>query len=129
MPRTNMNVSAPRFTFLSWAIQIHQSVDGRNAAGNILYVGGQANCRKMSHRARGIRGRDQALFGRKFECQRHPQCHRLAVQQTVGKAAASFERVTKGVAEIEQRPLAGFALVARNDAGLGAAAHCNSVLA
>ena len=55
--------------------------------------------------------------------------NRLAVQQPVGKAAGGFQRMTEGVAEIEQRPLAGLALVARHDRGLGAATHRDGVLA
>ena len=78
---------------------------------------------------RGIGRRNESLFRRKFKGQRHSQRHRLAVQQPVGKAAAGFERMTEGVAEIEQRTLAGFALVARNDAGLATATHRNGVLA
>ena len=45
------------------------------------------------------------------------------------KPAAGLERMAEGVAEIEQRALAGLALVARDDAGLGAAAHRDGVLA
>ena len=54
---------------------------------------------------------------------------RLAVQQPVGEAGRRLERVAEGVAEIEQRALAGLALVARDDRGLGAAAHGDGVLA
>ena len=51
------------------------------------------------------------------------------MQQPVGEAGGGLERVAEGVAEIEQRALAGFALVARDDAGLGAAADGDGVLA
>ena len=45
------------------------------------------------------------------------------------KPAAGLERVAEGVAEIEQRAIAGLALVARDDGGLGAAAHRDGVFA
>ena len=43
------------------------------------------------------------------------------MEQPVGKAGRGFQRMAEGVAEIEQRALAGLALVARHDRGLGAA--------
>ena len=52
---------------------------------------------------------------RELERQRHAERDRLAVQQPVGEAGGGFERVAEGVAEIEQRALAGLALVARDD--------------
>ena len=45
------------------------------------------------------------------------------------KPAAASKRMAEGVAEIEQRALAGLALVARHDRGLRAAAHRDGVLA
>src|SRR5512139_719764 len=92
-------------------------------------MGGQANCRKMSGGACGIGGRDQALFCRKFESQGNSQRHCFAVQQPVGEATAGLERMAERVAEIEQRALSSLALVPRDDAGLGAAANRNRVLA
>ena len=50
-------------------------------------------------------------------------------KQPIGKPARRFQRMAESVAEIEQRPLAGLALVARDDRGLGAAAHRDGVLA
>src|SRR5262245_54787714 len=79
--------------------------------------------------SRSVRSRDQSLFCRKFKCQRHSQCYRLAVQQPVREPAAGFERVPESVTKIEQRTLAGFALVARNDAGFATAAYRNGMLA
>src|SRR5450631_2811678 len=86
-------------------------------------MGGQANRRKMSARPRCVRFAYQSLAGGEFER------HRLAMQQAAGEAGAGLQRVTEGVAEIEQRTLAGFALVARHDVGLAAAANRNGMLA
>ena len=61
--------------------------------------------------------------------ERHAEPDRLAVQQPVGEAGRRLERVAEGVAEIEQRAVAGLALVARDDRGLGAAAHRDGVFA
>ena len=58
-----------------------------------------------------------------------PSADRLAVQQPVGEAGGRLERMAEGVAEIEQHAVAGLALVARDDRGLGAAAHRDGVLA
>ncbi len=51
------------------------------------------------------------------------------MQQAVGETGRGLERVAEGMAEIEQRPLADFALVAADDRGLHAAAHRDGVLA
>ena len=51
------------------------------------------------------------------------------MQQPVGEAGRRLQRVAEGMAEIEQHALAGLALVARDDPGLGAAAHRDGVLA
>jgi UDP-N-acetyl-D-mannosaminuronic acid transferase (WecB/TagA/CpsF family) len=51
------------------------------------------------------------------------------VQQPVGKASGGFERMAEGVAEIEQRAVPGFSLVARNDAGFAATADSDGMLA
>src|SRR5450759_5025758 len=115
--------------FLVLCDQVHQRVDTRHAAGDILEISGQANRGKMSARPRGVRFAYQALAGGEFERQRRAERNRLAVQQPAGEAGAGLQRVTEGVAEIEQRALAGFALVARHDAGLAAAADRDGVLA
>ena len=83
----------------------------------------------MSAHARGIGCGDQAFAGGEFERQRHAERHRLAMQQPLRKAGAGLQRVTEGMAEIEQRAFAGLALVARDDAGLAAAADRDGVLA
>ena len=51
------------------------------------------------------------------------------MQQPAGEAGGRFEGMAEGVAEIEQRALAGLALVARDGHGLGAAAHRDRVFA
>ena len=51
------------------------------------------------------------------------------MQQPVGEAGGGLQRMAEGVAEIEQRALAGLALVARHDRGLGAAGGRDGVFA
>ena len=51
------------------------------------------------------------------------------MQQPIREAGGSLEGVPESMAEIEQRPLAGLALVARDRLRLGAAAHRHRVLA
>ena len=51
------------------------------------------------------------------------------MEQPVGKAGRGLQRMAEGMAEIEQRALAGFALVARHDRGLGAAGGGDGVFA
>ena len=51
------------------------------------------------------------------------------MQEPIGKAAGRLQRMAEGMAEIEQRPFAGLALVARDDRRLGAAADRDGVLA
>ena len=83
----------------------------------------------MADGALGLGRGNKSLPRRKAERQRHAGGDRLAVQQPVGKAAGRFQRVTECVAEIEQSPLAGLALVARHDRGLGAATDRDGMLA
>ena len=94
----------------------------------MTWVGRPTAARCARTRA-GFGGGDQALARREFERQRHAERDRLAVQQPAGKAGGGFQRVAEGVAEIEQRALAGLALVARDDARLAAAADRDGVLA
>ncbi len=51
------------------------------------------------------------------------------MEQAIGKAGRSLQRMAEGVAEIEQCALAGLALVARHDRGLGAAGGRNRMFA
>src|SRR5262249_56648873 len=53
----------------------------------------------------------------------------LAVKRGGGEPARRLGRVAEGMAEIELRPLADFALVPANDRGLHAAADRDGVLA
>ena len=54
--------------------------------------------------------------------QRHADRHALAMHQPGAVIAGRrFQRMAEGVAEIEQRPVAGLEFVARHDIGLGAA--------
>src|SRR6185312_17291801 len=86
--------------------QIHQFVNARHAAGNLTHMGRQSDRRKMSCRTIGLGRGDQALARGKLESQDHPERHRLAVQQTVGKPSPRLKRVAEGVAEVEQSALA-----------------------
>ncbi len=92
-------------------------------------MGRQPDRRKMTNGALGFGRRQQAFLRGKLERQRHAERDRFAMQQTLREAGAGFERVAEGVAEIEQRAFAGLALVARDDAGLAAAAHRDGMLA
>ena len=92
-------------------------------------MGRQAHRRKMRDDAVGVGLGNQPAPGRKLERERHAEPDRLAVQQPVGEAGRGLEGMAEGVAEIEQHAVAGLALVARDDRGLGAAAHRDGVLA
>ncbi len=129
MPRTRIKVSLPRFHFLVLGDEVHQFVDARRAAGDILEISGQADRRKVNARAFGVGRRDHALAGGKFERQRRAERHRLAMQQPAGEAAAGFQRVAEVWPRLSsaRSPLSAF--VARDDAGLAAAAHRDGVFA
>ena len=74
-----------------------------------------------AHARRRLR-RTEAESRREIEGEPHADGHRLAMQQRVAEAALGLERMAEGVAEIEQRALAGLALVGGDDRGLGGAA-------
>jgi len=76
----------------------------------------------------GIGFGNHAEFGGKFRRQHHADGNAFAVKQAIGKAGRSLQRMAERVAEIEQRALAVFALVAGDDRGLGAAGGRNRVL-
>src|SRR6185312_7644694 len=73
--------------------------------------------------------RAMAEADREIKGEPHADRHALAMQQAIAKAAGSFERMAEGVAEIEERALAVFALVGRDDARLGSAAARDRLLA
>ena len=124
-----MNVSLPRLTFLSWAISsIRRSASG-TPPGTAETRVGRPTAARWRVDALGLGPRQQAAPRREFERERHAERDRLAVQQPAGEAGGRLERVPEGVAEIEQRPLAGLALVAADDRRLHAAAHRDGVLA
>ena len=130
IPRTRMNVSFPRFIFLSCAISVHQLVEGERGARNILDPGRQPDRGQMADGALGFGlGYKPLPRRREAERERHADGNRFAVQQPVGETARRFQRVAERVAEIEQLAVAGLALVARDDRGLGAAAHRDGVFA
>ena len=124
-----MNVSIPRFTFLSCAISAISASASGKTAGDVFRPRRQPDLGQVADRPRGFGGRQEAEPGREFEGERHAGGDRLAMQQAVGKAAGRLQRVAESVAEIKKRPVAGLALVARHDRGLGAAAHRDGVLA
>jgi hypothetical protein len=76
-----------------------------------------------------LRRGDEAETGGKLECQRDAERDRFAMQQPVGKSGRRLQRMTERVPEIEQRAVAGLALVAGDDLGLHAAAGGNGGLA
>src|SRR4051794_28230845 len=98
-------------------------------AGDVLQPRRQADRGKMMLDARSSAVRNHPKLGGKLRCQHHAHGNALAMEQAVGKPGRGFQRMAKGVAEIEQRALAGFALVARDDRGLGAAGGGDGMLA
>ena len=108
-----------RFTFLSCAISpISASASGRPPAMS-FGRGRQADLGQMADRARG--------FGRRQEARAAPRIRTRApcraptaspCSRRSEKPAGRLQRVAEGVAEIEQRAVAGLALVARHDRGL-----------
>ncbi len=59
--------------------------------------------------------RRQTKPHREIERQHHAERHRLAMQQPVAKPGLGLERMAEGMAEIQQRAVAGLALVGRDD--------------
>ena len=92
-------------------------------------MGGQSGLAKVTLDALGLGLRQEAEPGREIEGERHAERHRLAMQQAAGEVRRRLEGMAEGVAEIEQRAIAGLALVARDDLGLHAAAGGDRMLA
>src|SRR5579871_1154069 len=105
--------------------QIHQRVGIREPflrkSRYILQMGRQPHLGKVTFHANCVTLRDHAKRGGKFRRQHHADRHALAMEQAVGETGRRLQRVTERMAEIEQRPLAGFALIARDNRGVGAA--------
>ena len=115
--------------FLVLRHQIDQPVDGRQLARNVLRPGGQADLSQMANGAVRFGGRQQTAPRGKLERQRHSGGDRFAVQKPPGKTGRRLQCMPEGMTEIEQLPIAGFALVARDNCRLGAAAYGDGVLA
>ena len=80
--------------------------------------------------SRGLSRCEQAAARRERKGERHSDRDGLAMQQPVGKPGGSLQRVSEGVAKVEQMPLgAGFPLVPRDGGRLGAATDRDRVLA
>ena len=110
--------------------QVHHRIDaGPIAAGTALTWVGSPTAARWRDGAVGLGLRDQPAPGGELERQRHAEPDRLAVQQPVGKAGRGLERMSEGVAEVEQHAVAGLALVARDDRGLGLHAFQNGIFA
>ena len=128
--RTRMKVSLPRLTFLSCAIRsIRRSASGR-CARNLRDAGRQSGRRQMANDPLGVRRlpmRPRRAENSKASAM--PSATPSPCAQAIGEAGGGLERMAEGVAEIEQRPLAGLALVARDDRRLHAAAHRDRMLA
>src|ERR1700735_3501435 len=77
----------------------------------------------MARGAFGLGRRNQPLFGGEGESERHADGDCFAMQKPAGKAARRLEGMAERMAEIKKRTVAGLALVAGDDVGLGAAAH------
>src|SRR5262249_14517110 len=95
--------------------ELHQAIDAGRAAGNLRGTRRQTACGEVALDALGLRRRNEPAPRRECEGEGHAERDRLAVQQTIGESGRGLERVTEGVAEIEQRALAGLALVAADD--------------
>ena len=89
----------------------------------------QTHGRKMPRDALGLALRQQPQPGGEREGEREPDGDRFAMEQAIGKSGGGLQGVRERVAEVEQRPLARFALVADDDRGFGAAAGRDRVLA
>ena len=128
MPRARMKVSAPRFTFLSWYMASRMSsASAFQPAMSRMRVGRPTARRCASTRSASSAGqRPSAAEKRKAQAMPmatpSPCTSRCAVV-----ADELFERMAEGVAEIEQRAVALLGLVARDDGGLGFAAHRDGV--
>src|SRR4051812_20379688 len=83
----------------------------------------------MMRDAAGLVAWHETEPGRELEGANNPERDCLAVQQLVGKAGRGLEGVSKCVTRVEQRALAGLALVARDDPRLAAARDGDRVLA
>ncbi len=122
MPRARMKVSAPRVTFLSCAIQLEQPVRRPAARPGMSAMrrrqaDGLGDARR---RARRPSGAQRLRPRREAEGQRHADRHAPRHGRAAPVVAGSgLQRVAEGVAEIEQRAVAGLVLVARDDVGLG----------
>jgi hypothetical protein len=90
-------------------------------------MGRQAVRRQVAGHAQPIGGIAETHPGRQAKRQNDADTDRLAVQQRAAIAAFGFERMGKGVAEIEQRAVAAFALIFGDDTRLGAATFGNGM--
>ena len=98
-------------------------------ARNVLQPCREPDRCEMPLHARGLRRRNHVQTGREFRSQNHADSNALAMKQPVGETGSGFQRMAKGMSEIEQRAVAGLALVARHDRRLGAATGGDGVLA
>ena len=76
----------------------------------------------MTAHPRGVLRRAEAHRDGEIESAAGADRHRLAMQQRVAEGERGLESMAEGVPEIEERAIAGLALVRADDAGLGAAA-------
>jgi hypothetical protein len=90
-------------------------------AGQGLEAGRQADGGQVAAQPGGVLGRAEPELRREVEGHHHADRHRLAVQQLAAVADLGLQGVAEGVAEVEQRPGAGLALVCGDDRRLGGA--------
>ena len=91
-------------------------------ARNVGHAARQADGAEMRLDPRRVVGAGKVEPRRKAMRQRHADRDRLAMHQPGAVVAGRrFQRMAEGVAEIEQRAVAGLELVAGDDIGLGAA--------
>src|SRR5215470_1442324 len=89
----------------------------------------QAHRRKMVPDALGVGDAGKPAPSGKVERTDHAERDRLAMEEAIREAGGGLEGMPEGMAEVEQRPFAGLALVARDGQCLGPATHRNRMLA
>ncbi len=130
MSRARMKVSAPRLTFLSWAMAFEDFVDvARLGRQSLRDARRQADGAQMRLDPLGGLRRTETFARGKAEGAGHADRHALAMDEA-GRIVADdlFQRVTKGVAEVEQRAIALLGLVAGDHRRLGLAGDRDGVL-
>src|SRR4029077_13659801 len=108
--------------------ECHQPVRIGAQGRHIVWPRRQADRCKMMRDAAGVIRRHETKPGGELERANDAERDRLTMQQLAGEPRRRLEGVAESVAEIEQRALAGLALVARDDPGFAAACDRDRML-